>query len=53
MLVTLGYKYFCTKNNTIGGKSAVLVAITIALGAKASFTNRAGKMTDLIKTGKR
>lgn len=33
------------------GKSAVLVAITIALGSKAGFTNRSGNLGGLVKTG--
>jgi len=33
------------------GKSAILVAITICLGAKAGFSNRGSKLTDLIRTG--
>lgn len=36
-----------------GGKSAVLVAITVGLGAKASFTQRGSKITDLIKHNKK
>ncbi|EGC31844.1 hypothetical protein DICPUDRAFT_39291 [Dictyostelium purpureum] len=32
------------------GKSAVMIALIIALGAKASFTNRGSKITDLIRT---
>lgn len=34
------------------GKSAVLTALTVCLGAKASFTNRAEKIVDLIKRDK-
>ena len=34
------------------GKSAVLVAITICLGAKTTFTNR-GKLHELILSGKK
>jgi len=34
------------------GKSAVLVAITVGLGAKTSFTQRGTKITDLIKHNK-
>jgi len=33
------------------GKSAVLTAITLCLGAKASSTNRGGSLKDLIKEG--
>ena len=33
------------------GKSAVLTALTISLGAKASATNRAGKLKSFIKEG--
>ena len=35
----------------IGGKSAVLIGLAICLGAKAGFTSRASKLSDLIKTG--
>lgn len=34
-----------------GGKSAVLIGLAICLGAKAGFTSRASKLSDLIKTG--
>eukprot|EP00026_Physarum_polycephalum_P000990 Phypoly_transcript_00991.p1 GENE.Phypoly_transcript_00991~~Phypoly_transcript_00991.p1 ORF type:complete len:1091 (-),score=239.01 Phypoly_transcript_00991:83-3355(-) len=33
------------------GKSAVLIGLAICLGAKAGFTSRASKLSDLIKTG--
>jgi chromosome segregation ATPase len=36
-----------------GGKSAILVALAIGLGAKAGFTNRGSKLTDLIRAGAR
>jgi chromosome segregation ATPase len=32
-----------------GGKSAVLVAISVGLGAKAGFTARGSKLSDLIR----
>ncbi len=35
--------------NLSGGKSAVLVALTIGLGAKAGFSNRGLRITDLIR----
>lgn len=35
----------------LGGKSAVLIGLAICLGAKAGFTYRASKLSDLIKTG--
>jgi len=49
--------YFGPKVNFIvglngSGKSAVLVALTVCLGAKATFTNRANSLSKLIKTGK-
>eukprot|EP01103_Thecamoeba_quadrilineata_P019374 TRINITY_DN7816_c0_g1_i1.p1 TRINITY_DN7816_c0_g1~~TRINITY_DN7816_c0_g1_i1.p1 ORF type:complete len:1068 (+),score=278.16 TRINITY_DN7816_c0_g1_i1:24-3206(+) len=33
------------------GKSAILVALTICLGSRVSFTNRGSKITDLIRKG--
>ncbi|KAL1303210.1 hypothetical protein AAFC00_006629 [Neodothiora populina] len=33
------------------GKSAILTALTVCLGAKASVTNRGGKLSDFIKEG--
>lgn len=35
----------------IGGKSAILTAITIALGAKANSTNRGKNLSSLIREG--
>lgn len=37
--------------NIIGGKSAILTAITIALGAKANSTNRGKNLSSLIREG--
>lgn len=36
-----------------GGKSAVLTAIMIGLGGKASVTNRGSTLKNFIKTGRR
>ena len=41
---------FITGNNG-SGKSAILTAITIALGGKAKFTNRASSISNLLKEG--
>jgi structural maintenance of chromosomes protein 6 len=35
----------------IGGKSAILTALTVALGAKASFTNRGNSLKTFLKEG--
>jgi chromosome segregation ATPase len=35
----------------IGGKSAILTAIVICLGAKATFTQRANNLRSLIREG--
>ncbi|KAG0166206.1 Structural maintenance of chromosomes protein 6 [Apophysomyces sp. BC1015] len=42
-----------TDIKTIGGKSAILTAITIALGAKANSTNRGKNLSSLIREGAR
>lgn len=36
-----------------GGKSAILAAIVSGFGARANATNRAGKISDLIKHGQK
>ena len=36
---------------TIGGKSAILTAIAVALGGKAIFTGRGQGLKDLIRKG--
>jgi chromosome segregation ATPase len=41
---------FITGNNG-SGKSAVLAALTTALGGKAKFTDRANSVTKLLKEG--
>jgi hypothetical protein len=38
---------------TLGGKSAILTGLTIALGAKATITNRASNLGALVKGGTR
>lgn len=38
---------------TSGGKSAILTGLTIALGAKATITNRASNLGSLVKGGTR
>ncbi|KAN0019793.1 hypothetical protein ACTFIU_003015 [Dictyostelium citrinum] len=45
---------FCSNVNFIAGengsgKSAVLIALIVCLGAKAGFTNRGSKLSDLVK----
>ncbi len=35
----------------LGGKSAIITGLQVALGAKASTTNRGQSQKDLIKTG--
>lgn len=35
----------------LGGKSAILTAITVCLGGKATFTNRASSVKTLLKSG--
>ncbi|KAL9114162.1 MAG: hypothetical protein Q9227_001934 [Pyrenula ochraceoflavens] len=49
---TLGplINFICGKNGS--GKSAILTALTLCLGAKASSTNRGGSLKDFIKQGK-
>ena len=42
--------FICGKNGS--GKSAILTALTLCLGAKASSTNRGGSLKDFIKQGK-
>ncbi len=36
----------------LGGKSAILVGLTICLGAKAGFTNRGAKLGELVRHGR-
>jgi chromosome segregation ATPase len=38
-------------NNTTGGKSAILAAIMIGLGGKASVTKRGATLANLIRNG--
>ena len=42
--------FICGKNGS--GKSAILTAITLCLGGKASATNRGARLQDFIKEGK-
>jgi len=42
--------FICGKNGS--GKSAILTAIVLCLGGKASATNRGGRLQDFIKGGK-
>lgn len=37
--------------NYLGGKSAIITGLQVALGAKATSTNRGQSIKDLIKTG--
>eukprot|EP01125_Pyxidicula_operculata_P004475 TRINITY_DN1696_c1_g1_i1.p1 TRINITY_DN1696_c1_g1~~TRINITY_DN1696_c1_g1_i1.p1 ORF type:complete len:1055 (+),score=194.69 TRINITY_DN1696_c1_g1_i1:53-3217(+) len=49
--ITLGpYVNFITGTNG-SGKSALLVALSVCLGANAKSTNRGGSLKDLVKTG--
>lgn len=36
---------------SLGGKSAVLVGLSVCLGARATSTNRAEKIADLVRKG--
>ena len=42
-----------TSPHPAGGKSAVLVAISVGLGASPRFTSRATRLSDYIKKGKK
>ncbi|KAL2917151.1 Structural maintenance of chromosomes protein 6 [Polyrhizophydium stewartii] len=49
--VDLGPKINFIVGHNGSGKSAVLTALTVALGGKAAFTNRGNKVSELIKEG--
>ncbi|CCH62945.1 hypothetical protein TBLA_0I02890 [Henningerozyma blattae CBS 6284] len=49
--LTLGPRLNFIVGNNGSGKSAILTAITIGLGAKANSTNRGNSLKDLIKNG--
>lgn len=36
-----------------GGKSAILAALIVGLGGKATFTNRGGSLKEFVKTGEK
>ncbi|KAJ3416308.1 Structural maintenance of chromosomes protein 6 [Chytridiales sp. JEL 0842] len=45
------FKYQPSSINFPGGKSAILTALTVCLGGKASFTNRGSSIKSLLKEG--
>jgi chromosome segregation ATPase len=49
--IKLGPKINFVIGRNGSGKSAILTALTVCLGAKAHFTNRAGNLRSLIKSG--
>lgn len=49
--VNLGPKINFVIGRNGSGKSAILTALTVCMGAKAHFTNRAGNLRSLLKSG--